>query len=178
VAARTSPDDPAGWVVVGEIVKPHGLEGEVSVLPLTDFPERFSPGRVLQLRRPTGEARPLKISGVRPHRGRLLVLFEGVEGLEAAEALRGSDLCVLPGDEPVRPPGYVLHFELEGFEVADVSGRSLGRAEGLAEAGGLPLLAVRTPLGLRDVPFRHPIVVAVDREARKVVLDPPAGLLD
>ena len=178
MAAKPPPGDPASWVVVGEIVKPHGLGGEVAVELLTDFPERFSPGGVLQLRSPNGVVRPITIAGVRPHQGRLLVLFDGVDSLEAAEALRGCDLRVLPGDEPVRPAGFVFHFELEGFEVVDVSGRGLGQAGDLGEAGGLPLLVVRTPHGLRDVPFRHPIVVSIDREAHRVVLDPPAGLLD
>jgi 16S rRNA processing protein RimM len=88
------------------------------------------------------------------------------------------ELCVLPGDEPARPPGYWFGHELEGLAAVDRSGRELGRVQGLGEAGGRPLLAVLTPRGLRDVPFCEPIVVSVDPSLGRVVLDPPDGLLD
>src|SRR5512140_1355889 len=115
-AAGPTPEDPASWIMVGEVVKVHGLRGEVAVEPLTDFPERFLPGTTLQLRSGAGTS-PIRIESARPHKGRLLVRFEGVADVAAAEALLGSDLCVLPGDEPERPPDYYFHFELKGVEV-------------------------------------------------------------
>jgi len=48
----------------------------------------------------------------------------------------------------------------------------------LADVGGRPLLVVETPRGVRDVPFAHPIVVSVDVAQKRIVLDPPPGLLD
>jgi 16S rRNA processing protein RimM len=178
MAASPLPDDPSAWVTVGQVVKVHGLLGEVSVEPLTDFPERFGPGMVLRARRGSLGAGTLRVASARPHKGRMLVRFEGVEGPDAAEELRGVDLCVAPDDLPARPPDYYFHWELEGFEVVDGAGRLLGTAGELGEAGGLPLLTVRTGMGDRDVPFRYPILVTIDRPARRIVLDPPAGLLD
>ena len=168
-------------------MRTHGLSGELVVESLTDFPERFSPGKVLQARFPGGSdrevprVREVRVKASRPHSGRFLVLFDGVNGIEGeegADALRGADLCVLPGDEPPRPPGYWFGFELEGLSVLDRSGRELGRVRGLSEAGGRALLVVQTPRGPRDVPFCEPIVVSVDPSRRCLVLDPPRGLLD
>ena len=172
------PDDPAAWVTVGQVVKVHGLLGEVSVEPLTDFPERFEPGALLRLRRGGRTLGTRRVDSSRPHKGRFLVRFDGITGPEAAEELRGADLCVPPDDLPKRPDDYFFHWELEGFEVRDGQDRLLGSAGELGEAGGLPLLTVRTPAGERDVPFRYPILVAIDRQGRRIVLDPPAGLLD
>ncbi len=176
MAALPQSGDAAGWIAVGGIVKVHGLKGEVAVELLTDFPERFAPGATLQIRR-AGGAGPIRIESARPHKGRLLVRFEGVMDATAAEALVGCDLCVLPADVPARPDDYFFHFELEGFEVVDAGGRVLGQAGELGGQPGLPLLSVRTPSGDRDVPFTYPILVAIDREARRIVLDPPEGLL-
>src|SRR5512140_144694 len=102
MAAADGPttQDPASWISVGEVVKVHGLKGEVAVEPLTDFPERFVPGATLQLRRAGALARSIRIESSRPHKGRLLVRFEGVVDAAEAGALLGFDLCVLPGDEP------------------------------------------------------------------------------
>lgn len=166
-------------MAVGRIVKPHGLQGEVSVESWTDFPERWAAGKVFQARGPGGAAAgTLTIAEVRPHAGRLLVTFEGFATVAAADELRGVELCVLPGDEPERPAGYWFGHELEGLAVVDRSGRELGTVHALGEAAGRPLLAVRTPRGLRDVPFCEPIVVSVEPAIGRVVLDPPDGLLD
>jgi 16S rRNA processing protein RimM len=178
MAAPPLPDGPSAWVTVGQVVKAHGLLGEVVVEPLTDFPERFAPGAILRVRRGDLGTGSLRVQSARPHKGRFLVRFEGISGPDAAEELRGADLCVLPGDLPTRPDDYYFHWELDGFEVFDAAGASLGTAGELDEAAGLPLLTVRTAAGERDVPFSRPILVSIDRTARRIVLDPPAGLLD
>jgi 16S rRNA processing protein RimM len=169
------PDD---RVVIGRVVKPHGLSGEVVVEPLSDFPERFREGLRVELASGHGPARDARIASSRPHSGRLLITFEEVSDLSAAEVLRGAELRVARSDVAPRPPGYVYHWEIEGAAAVDVNGRPLGRVAGLADAGGRPLLVLETPRGPRDVPFAHPIVVSVDVAAQRVVLDPPPGLLD
>jgi 16S rRNA processing protein RimM len=166
-------------IAIGTIVKPHGLQGEVSVEILTDFPSRFEEGLAVVLRGSSGDARGARIATARPHGGRMLVRLEGVEDANGAEALRGLDLCV-PRRETVRdrPPGYVYHYELEGCRVVDREGRELGVVRELLDVGGRALLAVDTPAGTRDVPFTEPIVVEVDLARRLVVVDAPPGLLD
>lgn len=108
----------------------------------------------------------------------MLVKFEGVTGPEEAEELRGSDLLVRVEDAPPRPEGYVFHHEVQGCAVYDREGRRLGVVRDLTGASAGPLLAIETPRGLRDVPFVRPIVVEVDLERKRIVLDPPEGLLD
>jgi 16S rRNA processing protein RimM len=164
--------------VFGRVVKPHGLAGDVAVEILTDFPHRFRPGLSLVLRTPEGELRPARIASVRAHGRRALVRFDGVDGPEAAEALRGVDLCALPGDVPERPEGFVFHWEVEGCEAVDASGRRLGRVKELVDVGGRALLTIETTRGPRDVPFSYPIVTRVDLKGKRIVLDPPVGLLD
>jgi 16S rRNA processing protein RimM len=159
-------------------VKPHGLAGEVAVEILTDFPDRFVPGLALTLRSPDGALRSSRIDTVRPHGGRLLVRFDGVPDVDAAEELRGADLCVRPDETVPRPEGFVYHFELEGCRAVDREERDLGVVRELLDVGGRALLVLATPAGDRDVPFTHPIVVSVDVVKKRVVLDPPEGLLD
>ncbi len=159
-------------------MRPHGIRGEASVELLTDFPERFLPGRTLRARGLSGEPTPLRIASVRPHGERLLVRFEGLGTPEAVEAIRGADLCVLPGDVPARPEGYVFRHEAAGLAAVTGDGRPLGTVRELVDVAGRPLLVLETPRGPRDVPFTRPIVVSVDLVARRIVLDPPDGLLD
>jgi 16S rRNA processing protein RimM len=169
---------PEGRVVIGKIVKPHGLKGEVVVEPLTDFPQRFLEGLRVRVSAGAREAPDLQIAAVRPQRERLLITFEGISDVAAAEALRDAELSVGESEVAPRPPGFVYHWDIEGAEVFDESGRTLGRVTELQEVAGRPLLVLATPRGPREVPFTRPIVVSVDVAAKRVVLDPPAGLLD
>ncbi len=171
-------EDGSTWVAVGRIVRPHGIYGGLVVESWTDFPERFAPEKILYLRNAAGTVEPVQIDAVRFHRGRYVLHLKGLDTVEAVEPLRGQEFCVRPDDVPERPSGYFFHHELEGCAVLSTSGQVLGTVKGLAEAAGQPLLEVETPAGLRDVPFRHPIIVLVDLPSRSVVVDPPQGLLN
>ncbi|HQR47667.1 MAG TPA: ribosome maturation factor RimM [Thermoanaerobaculia bacterium] len=169
---------PEDLVAVGQIVRPHGVRGEAAVELLTDFPDRIRAGGEFAARSPGGALETVRVASVRPHGTRRLVRFEGIATPEAVERLRGFDLCALPGDEPERPEGFVFHHEAAGLLAVGRDGRPLGTVKDLVEAGGRPLLLLETPRGEREVPFSRPIVVAVDLAGRRLVLDPPAGLLD
>lgn len=170
-----APDD---RIVIGRVVRPHGIAGELSVELLTDFPERFREGLAVRLSGPDGSVRDTRIATVRPHGGRVLIRFEGIASPEAAESLRSFDLSVPRDEVAARPEGFVFHWEVEGCEALDPEGRSLGVVRELLDAGGRPLLVVATPTGTREVPFTRPIVVSVDVPRKRIVLAPPPGLLD
>ncbi len=144
----------------------------------TDFPERFVPGAALLWRR-GAESRRLVIATVRPHAGRLLVTFEGVADLAAARALSGGDLCVARADAFPAPDGFFYDHEIEGWVCEDPRGARLGTAVGFDRTPAGALLRVETRPGVVAlVPFVHPLVVEVDRGGRRIVLDPPEGLLE
>jgi len=170
-----APDD---RIVIGRVVRPHGLGGEVVVEVSTDFPERFSEGLRVGLSGGAHEAREMRIVAARSHQGRVLLTFEGISDVSAAETLRNAELSVSARDVAPRPEGYVYHWEVEGALAVDASGKELGRVADLLDVGGRPLLVLETPRGPRDVPFTRPIVVSVDTGRRRIVLDPPPGLLD
>ena len=165
-------------LLVGLVRRPHGLAGELSVEPVTDFPGRFAPGVSLDWRR-GDHARRLTVRGARVHGARLLLSFDGVDGIDAARLLAGGELSV-PEEEaaPARPGFYYAH-QLRGFRCEDREGRFAGTVVNLERTAAGPLLAIETVSGKEAlVPFVEPIVVSVDDASRKIVIDPPEGLLD
>jgi len=160
------------------VARPHGLAGEVSVQIATAFPQRFQPGARFLWRR-NDETRALILAGARPHGRRWLLRFEGVGDPEAARALAGGELCV-PGEEAFpAPEGFYYSHEVEGWMCLDPDGRELGKVTRLEETAAGPLLAIERP-GKKTalVPFVRPIVAEIDRASRRIVLDPPAGLME
>ncbi|MEV6609720.1 ribosome maturation factor RimM [Kutzneria sp. NPDC051319] len=167
--------------VVGRVVKPHGIRGELVVDVHTDSPEeRFTPGAVLATRARDGASGTVTIAAVRPHTGRLLVTFQDVAGRDAAEALRGLLLLVDAAElTPSDDPEEFYDHELEGLEVVDVRGDRIGVVAEVLHTAASELLAVRRDDGSEAlVPFVTEIVPTVDVAAGRVVVDPPEGLLD
>lgn len=171
------------YLVVGHLNKAHGIKGELFVWPLTDRPgSHFAPGVVHHQgdragRMPSATASPLVLETVRPYRKGFLAKFVGIEDRAAAEALRGRYL--LRPFEAMDPleDGEVFYHELLGAEVATVDGASLGRVREVFPLRPSDLLEVAGPDGELLVPLSPQVVVAFDRERRRVVVDPPAGLL-
>jgi 16S rRNA processing protein RimM len=168
-------------VVVGRVVRPHGVRGEVVVEVRTDRPEhRFGAGSVLD--RPDGP--PLTVGAARPHGQRWLLRFVGVPSRDAAEDLRGTELCVPadaadPGVEAASDTEEYPDHLLVGMAVHDVSGVPLGTVAAIEHAPWQDLIVVESPSGNEiRVPFVRALVPVVDLQAGELVVDPPGGLLD
>lgn len=167
--------------LVGRIVKPHGIRGELVVEPHTDSPEiRFAVGSVLSANLRDGSKRDLTVTAARPHAGRLLVVLEGVADRDTAEALRGT-LLLAPGGAlpPIEDPDEFYDHDLEGLSVFTTDGAKIGEIVEVLHGGGSDLLLVKRDTG-DDVmvPFVSQIVPEVDVRGGRVVIDPPEGLLD
>lgn len=181
-ANHPMPDQEPLTLVVGRIVKPHGVRGELVVEVRTDSPqERFGVGVPLGLRRAGARrSQECTLTEVRPHSGRLLVRIDGVETREAAEDLRGALLTVRADAlEDLADPDEFYDYQLEGLRVVHSAGHDLGVLHEMLHTPGGELLAVHTETGRELlVPFVSAIVPEVDLDAGTVVVDPPAGLFD
>ncbi|MGX9790781.1 ribosome maturation factor RimM [Mycobacterium sp. MMS18-G62] len=167
-------------LVVGRVVKAHGVTGELVVDVRTDDPDsRFAPGNTLRGRPKTGAERRYAVESVRDHGGRLLVRLEGVADRNAAEALKGVLFIVDSEDlPPIADPDEFYDHQLEGLRVRTVAGAPVGTvAEVLHTAAG-ELLSVRTEQGDVLVPFVSAIVTSVSLADQTIEIDPPEGLLE
>lgn len=141
--------------------------------PISDDPRRFEAGsRLLH-----EEGRALTVETARPHGDRYLVKFQGIDARDDAAGLRGAlyvgenDLRQLDEDE------FWPH-DLIGCEVVTTDGASVGRITGVVSGAAQDLLRVETKSGERLIPMVKEMVSEVDTGARRVVVDPPEGLLD
>jgi 16S rRNA processing protein RimM len=164
-------------VVVARIGKAHGLRGEVTVQVLTGAPdERFVPCATFAT--DPASAGPLVVRSARDHNGILLLGFELTDDRTGAEALRGIKLLANPledhGDEDTW-----YERDLVGLKAVTVRGDEVGVVTALESRPSQDLLVLRLTDGREAlVPFVTAIVPEVDIEGGRVVLDPPAGLLD
>jgi 16S rRNA processing protein RimM len=186
-------------LVVGQIGKPHGLRGEVSVALRTDEPEeRFVAGSAFTTEVPrdrrvsTGPAAvaaagepyqvppSLVIESVRWHQGRGIIQFEGVHGRNGAEALRGVLLQVdSAGLTPPDDPDEFHDHQLVGLRVEAPDGAVLGTVDRIDHAPSSDLIVLKKAAGgTALIPFVSQMVPAVDLSGGRILVDLPEGLLD
>jgi len=185
-------------LVVGRVVKAHGVSGEVVVDIRTDDPAaRFASGNTLRAKDSrSGQERSYVVESAREHGGRLLVRLAGVDDRDAADALRGN-LYVVASDElpPIDEEDTYYDHQLEGLDVRTTTGQHVGVVTEVLHTAAGELLAVqRASAGGGEkgrekgrekgevlVPFVSAIVtsVSLDDQGNGVVeIDPPEGLLD
>ena len=176
-----TPEQAPAWdemALVGRVARPHGLRGDVVVNPETDFvTERFKPGATVWTRS-AGHDEQLTIASARVQNGRPVIAFEGLASVEAVQRLAGLELRV-PEEElqPLEPGRYYEH-QLIGCSVETNDGTSVGTVVRVDRGGGGSQLVVDGGRGEILVPLAVDICVDVDVARRKVLIEPPAGLLE
>ena len=129
----------SGWLEIGRIIAPQGLDGEVRVYPDSDFPERFEePGQRWLLRPGETEPQPIELLRGRYIEGKGLYVVElaGVENRNQAEALRDCRLLVPESDRPALGEDEYHVLDLIGLEVFNqLTGETLGTVVDIIPAG-------------------------------------------
>ena len=166
---------PPSLVEVGRITRPHGLRGEVVVALTSDREERVAVGATLETDRGplvVASARREHRKGASRHTAQYtqhwVVAFQGHDGREAAEALRGLVLRA----EPIDDPDALWVDDLVGATVELVgSGDRVGTCVAVVANPAADLLEL-------DTGALIPVVFLVDHTPGRIVVDPPDGLLD
>jgi 16S rRNA processing protein RimM len=160
-------------VVVGRIVKPHGIGGELTVENRSDNPARWDPGSVLFL----GDGRALTVQAARPHSGRLLVSFAEITDRITAEDYRGQLLTVPESWLPALGPGEWWPSQLIGCRVLTDGGGELGRISEVIPNPANDLWVAVDDDGTETlIPALRDLLVDVDVDGRRIVVRAVPGL--
>ena len=168
--ADASGSDDQDWVALAVLGRVRGNRGELTAVPLSK-PERYDNLCEVFLF-PDGS--PYQVESAWFHNSRLILKFRGVDTISDAEKLEGCEVRVPRNARQPLEPGEYYESDLVGCEVVERdSGASLGLVTGWQDTGGAGLLEVAGGL---LIPFARSICVAIEPEARRIVVDLPAGL--
>ena len=163
-------------MLIGRVVKSHGIKGEVAVELLTDEAEaRFAVDEVLHGKQ-AGKEQDLTIKTVRPHQKRLLVSFEEVPDRTAADSLRGMKFYASPLERDEDSDEYYDHEPI-GLKVR-LDGTEIGEVTGVMDTPNRKILEVAYEGREVLIPFVLDIVPDIDLDEGYLEITPPEGLLD
>lgn len=165
--AATKPD--VRWIPLGVVTGTHGLRGSLRVKQWNDDSALLFEAEEIALRL-NGELLFHRLSSVREANKGLLVDLEAVRSVEAAEALRGAELCLPRELLPPLEEGEFYFIDLEGLAVQTEDGTHVGTVERVQEYPAAQVLRVQSDAGVYEVPMREPYLVEVDLTARRVVV--------
>lgn len=158
------------FLVVGKFRRPHGIQGEIAMEIITDFPERIAIGNHLFI----GENHEkLRISHIRFHQNLMLLSFEGLDQREKVGVLTNQLAYVRARNIPELPEGYYYHHQILGSVVKDEQGDLLGELVEIIETGANDVFVVKKPDGNELlIPAIESVLVNVDPEKRELVVAP------
>ncbi|HEX9565183.1 MAG TPA: ribosome maturation factor RimM [Gemmatimonadaceae bacterium] len=173
---------PSGLVAVGRVRRSHGVRGVLVVEALTSGPEPvFAAGRRLFVAASSGEPmdspRELHVEWAEPFQGGFRVQFSEITGREESDLWRNRLLLAPRGELPAPDETVFLLQNLIGLHVERANGDAVGTVEAYYELPHDVLIEVSRPVGSVLIPYREEFVTSVDLEAKRMVVEPPEGLL-
>lgn len=166
------------YLQIGEIVNTHGVKGEVKVLPLTDNQDRFDSMKSIYIDR-NGNIEKIKIEGVKHLKSTVVLKLEGIDTIEAAEAMKGLFLQVDRKNAVKLSKDSYFICDIIGSQVEDMSGVVLGKLTEVLQTGSNDVYVVRNDEG-REIllPALKNVIREVSVKAGVIKVEIPEGLID
>ena len=165
-------------MALAEIARPHGVLGELRLKVYNNDSDLLRHRSSVRLCMPDGTERDVKLARVRPVSNALLVKIDGVESRDAAEAMRGAQVCVARADFPPLEEGEFYACDIEGAEASLVSGEVIGSVKCIQSYPSCTVMVIERAEGgpVIEVPLVDGYVASVDVERSRVVLVTVDGL--
>lgn len=171
-------------IEIGRIVGVHGLRGEARVTPYSSPCPTLRPGLQVELHTPQAVQYTLEIvnvrtvSNARRKTPSLLLAFAGIHSRSRAESLRGALLFVDETALPELRAGEFYHNQLIGLSVQTATDERVGDIYTITTTPAHDLLVVRNGKTEYLIPVVEDVIQSIDLSDRRVIIDPPPGLLE
>ncbi|MEN2464596.1 ribosome maturation factor RimM [Ornithinibacillus sp. FSL M8-0202] len=164
---------------VGKIINTHGIRGDLKVLRVSDFDDRFKVGNLLYLVTNEKVVRELEIDGHRIHKGFDLIHFKGLNNINDVEHYKGSTLKIKESQLTELDENEYYYHEIIGCEVFTTDEESIGKVKEILAPGANDVWVVKQPKG-KDIliPYIEEVVKEIDVDHKRIVIEPMEGLLD
>ena len=151
-------------IIIGKIGAPHGVRGDVRIIPLTDFPNRFDCLKKVFL----SEDVSFEIERVKYNNQFVIVKFKGINNREDIEPLKGKLIKVLRADVPPLADGEYYSFDIIGLEVYTQADEYLGKITEILKTGSNDVYVVQNEKEQHLIPALKKVVTSIDITAGKM----------
>lgn len=168
------------YLLIGEILRPHGILGELRMRVLTHHPEHLPQLKQIYLSKSPDAAQVTthNLERVRMNQEYALLKLRGVDDRNQADLLRQLFVLVSIHDAIPLDEGEHYLYELIGVEVCTETGEVLGKLKEVLETGANDVYIINSPrYGEVLIPATSETIVSTDINAKTIVVRLPEGLL-
>ena len=158
------------YLLLGEVVRPQGIHGEVKLRHYTDDPSRFGDLETAYVRKEQ-RYEPIRVTGVRINKDDVFLTLEGVNDRNEAEKLRGVQLWVDRAHAKPLGEDEVFIADILGATAYDTQGNELGRLKEVLTPGGVDVFVFATPDGTLMVPALKDVLLTLDADGGRIVMN-------
>lgn len=157
-------------IVIGKIVAPHGVRGDIRILPLTETPELFLELEYLCL----DNGAKLTVTNSRFQKNMVLVTTEEIKNMDEAEKLRNQKVLVMKEDLPPLPQGRFYVSDLKGFVCLDEAGKQIGVFKDTMPTGSTDVFVIQGMDGKEIlVPAIKDNILEIDTQGKRMLVRLP-----
>ncbi|MBN1833182.1 MAG: 16S rRNA processing protein RimM [Deltaproteobacteria bacterium] len=173
-----SPIPPENLLLMGEVIRPHGLEGLLRIKSYAKAEESFLGAKMVFIQKDSAEPRGYDVTSVRPHKNVHLLKLRGVDSLEEAEKLRGARILI--GKETLNSKSRDEYFwhELIGLEVYLSRGGYVGTIKHILPTGSNDIYVVHEGKKEVLIPAINDVIQEIDLTKKRMIISDVEGLLD
>jgi 16S rRNA processing protein RimM len=165
-------------IPVGKIIGTHGIKGLLKVHSFSGNIESMQSCRTVTVKSPAGVLTRFGLKSVVPHAGKFMIGLQGLDDINLAEPLVGSEICLLRSQLPEPEDNEYYWCDLIGLQVATPDGRELGSIVDIFETGSSDIYVVRGAEREYLIPAISSVVSSIDLKAGRILVTPLEGLLD
>lgn len=162
-------EEPRDPVIVGSILKPVGVKGEVRVSVASGNLERFKKLRSLTIRN-GGESFISAIESATPETTSVRLKLAGIDDPETAEHLRGAELVIEGGESPKLEGDLFYADDLVGMQVVGDDGADIGIVKEVLTLSHHDVWTVGGSHGELLIPAVKDFILSVDTKKRLITI--------
>lgn len=165
------------FILVGKVVKPHGLQGEIKIFSFSGQPDNFDGYKRLQFVDFSGHiSPPYRVAKSRVSGKVVIVKLDGISDREKADAICSMGVLVHKADLPRLDSNEFYYHEFIGLSVQTEDGKKLGEIDNIFFNGGQEIMEIQGEGQHYLVPLLDELIINQDKN--KIIIAPPPGLLD
>ncbi len=167
------------YLTIGQLINTHGVKGELKATALTDNPDRFKKLKWVYIQKQNETLEKYKIAGVKFFKHFVILKFEGIDSIEAAEKLKGLYMKVDRENAVKLPKDSFFITDIIGLNVYDENNTLLGKLTDVIQTGSNDVYTVKDDSGKEIlIPALRSVVKEVSIQDGRISVILPKGLLD
>lgn len=169
---------PDTLITVGKIIGTHGIKGLLKLHSYSGNLETLQSVKKVTLKSAQGTFQDFELKSVAPHGGKPMIGLKGLDDINQALTLVGSEVCLLRSQLPETDEDEYYWCDLMGLSVATIDGVELGTVVDIFETGSSDIYVVGG--GEREylIPAIADVISNVDLKNRRILVTPLEGMLD